>query len=193
MLIFSLAFLTGCFAGPFSYDYYDYPEVAYNNNNKDVLRMPLQIGRAKLDNDHVGGGEQGSRMSVGVSPTVDEPLLGGMMGPMGGGGGSAGGASGLSDEPRGGVRSNIEIVGGSELNYEMGGNLGGVGSADGGGGGSFGGGSNVDGGGTVDGGDGLNGITDDGFDGSNRKLGGVADYTGADYTDTDYLDLDKGG
>ena len=78
-------------------------------------------------------------------------------------------------------------MGGSELNYEMGGNLGGVGSADGGGGG------NVDGGGTLDGGDGLNGITDDAFDGSNKKLGGVADYTGADYTDTDYLDLDKGG
>ena len=37
-------------------------------------------------------------MSVGVSPTLDERLLGGMMGPIGGGGGSVGGASGLSDE-----------------------------------------------------------------------------------------------
>jgi len=188
MLILLLAFLTGCFAGPFSYDYYDYPEVAYNNINNNVLRKPPQIGRAKLDNDYVGLGEQGDRMSVGVSPTLDGPLLRGMDGPVEGGVGrnelnnGLGGASGFRDELGGGIRSKSRLA--SDYVGGLGGGFSGSELNDGsslrGGGGSFGGGNSANGDSIV-GGD---------------SLGGVADYTGADYAEADaqdYIDMDKQG
>jgi len=202
MLILPLVFLTGCFAGPFGYDYYDYPEVAYNNiNNNNVLRKPPQIGRAKLDNDHVGGAEQGDRMSVGISPTLNGPLLGGMRGQMDGAvDGSVGGnelndglgvASGFRDELVGGVRSKNKLasdyVGGLDGGIRDSGGFSdgelNEGSSIRGGGGTLGGG-NSDNRGSYVGGDGLGG-------------GDVAsDYAGADYAEADaqdYIDLDKQG
>merc|ERR1719244_953855 len=199
MLILPLAFLTGCFAGPFGYDYYEYPDVAYNNI-KDVLRKPPQIGRAKLDNDYVGLREVGERMSEGVSPTLGEPLLGGIRGSMNGGVDGSVGYDELNDglgaasEVRDELGGNVQSKDGLASDY-----VGGVSNSNSGGGGFSdselnddgslrGGGDSFDGGNSVDGDSNVGGV-DGGLD-------GVADNAGADYAEADandYLDLDKYG
>jgi len=198
MLILLLAFLTGCFAG---YDYYDYP--AYNNNddnNEDVLRKPPQIGRAKLDNNYVGGGKVGDRMSMGVRNTVNEPILGGIRGSINGAADGSVGGDELNDGLGGasGLRDKLGVQSKDGLASD---NVDGVGIGISGGGGFSGNESNEDGilrggGGSFGGGNSVNGGRNVGGVGVDEGLGGVADYAGADYAEADakdFLDLDKEG